>query len=109
MKIQSFKAFHPFEREQDLLYKSNSFVRNLEDLERLAKNLNTLILDETSSSKGKIIKKINSEIEEETRNCQLYYNASRNFYGKEYTELVNDMNVHPITVYYEVIDMRNGG
>lgn len=109
MDVRTLKTLYHFEKEQDLSYKSNAFVRNLEDLERLAVKLNALVSDETSSSKGKIIKKINQTIEEDMRNCQLYYNASRNSMknsAKEYTELVNDMRAQHMTLHYEVIEMN---
>ncbi|MBU5465514.1 hypothetical protein KQI49_01560 [Virgibacillus sp. MSJ-26] len=97
---------YQFETETDLTDKANKFLTYLENLEEQSKQLHLLAENELSSNLGLIIDEAKEKIQQRTEYQQLYYDASKSSMknmAAKYTDIVNSMNSHQLTIYYDVI------
>ncbi|MGM9949959.1 MAG: hypothetical protein ACI33P_07515 [Lysinibacillus sp.] len=97
---------HQFFMYEDLSYKANSFIKNIQELEKLGKDLEGHIQKETSKQQGKIIEAINESIQTQEKVNAAYHDAYETVMknmATHYSHHILEMNGQKLTLYYEVI------
>ena len=99
-------VLHQFFIYEDLTYKSNSFLKNIQELEKLGQDLQDHIQKETDNQQGKIIEAINESIQNQEKVNTAYHDAYETVMknmAAHYSHHIADMNWQKLTLYYEVI------
>lgn len=109
MLMETMKILFSFEANEDLAKKTEQMVTKIEELETLAKKLQSVINEEVDKNKGLFIEEMGNSIDEHIRYSQLYYDAVKTSVGNSndaYNKRINEIKAHNITVHYQVIEMN---
>lgn len=92
---------------EDLSYKANSFIKKIHELDKLGKDLQSLIQQETSNQMGDIIEAINESIQTQEKMNAAYHDAYETVMknmATHYSHHILEMNGQKLTLYYEVLN-----
>lgn len=97
---------HQFFKYEELSYKANSFITNIQEMRQLGGELQSFMQQETSEQMGDIIEAINESIQTQEKVNHAYHDAyevvMKNM-ASDYSYHNLEMNGQKLTLYYEVI------
>ncbi|WP_152658122.1 hypothetical protein [Oceanobacillus sp. CFH 90083] len=108
METGEESLFYQFEKLEDLTDKAELFEAELNKLQAFTESLNRLVKNNLEDSEGELITSIIEEVDTTSnKNLQLFEESKLDMqrFAINYTEIINDMKMQKVILYYEIITL----